>query len=284
MNQYRYLDTDNKVSDYLQSLKDRNISKLGVDLEGEYNLHHYGEHLCLVQIYDGFDSVIIDPQTVRISLIKQFFEDRDLQKIIYDCTGDRTLLFRRYGIAIHSVLDLLPAVELLEFDKKKLSSVLNRVLGLEEKNKKKFQRYNWMKRPVQEDALIYAMEDVKFLIELYDKLMGDLRSKGLYEEYQRINQEIQTRPISRKFIPGLFKKNRFKKLPPESRALMEKLFEIRDEYAERMDLPPNSVVSNEDLFSLSCGQMKAEEIRFSRQVNKSFFSPIQKDFSRALKS
>ena len=171
MKPYRFLNQDKQVRDYLTSLKERGVEVTAVDLEGEFNLHHYGEHLCLVQIFDGRDSVIIDPQTVRISLIKEFFEDSSLKKIFYDCSGDRTLLYRKYGISLNAVIDLLPAVELLELEKKGLGKVLTTVLGLEEKNKKKFQRYNWMKRPIREDALVYAIEDVKYLYELKERLM-----------------------------------------------------------------------------------------------------------------
>lgn len=277
MNSTRYLTTDNQLIEYLRSLKERQVQIVAVDLEGEYNLHHYGEHLCLVQVYDGEQSILIDPQTVQISLIKDFFENPDYQKIFYDCTGDRTLLFRKYNINVNSIVDLLPAVELLEFEKKGLSKVLTAVLGLEEKNKKKFQRYNWMRRPIQEDALVYAIEDVKFLFDLKDKLMKSLQEKNLVEDYNRINQEVQTRPISLDFLPGLFKKNRFKKMSQESQDLFKELFTVRDGYAEKMNLPPNSVVSNENLYQLSCGQINPGQIVFSRQVRREYISRIRDD-------
>ncbi|OQY34944.1 MAG: hypothetical protein B6241_03450 [Spirochaetaceae bacterium 4572_59] len=282
MNSTKYLTTDDQLSDYLLSLKERQIKIVAVDLEGEYNLHHYGEHLCLVQIFDGEYSLLIDPQTIGISLIKDFFENPDYQKIFYDCTGDRTLLFRKYGINPNSIVDLLPAVELLEFEKKGLSKVLTEVLGLEEKNKKKFQRYNWMRRPIQEDALVYAIEDVNFLFDLKDKLMESLQKKGLMEEYDRINQEVQSRPISLEFVPGLFKKNRFKKMSRESQELFRKLFAVRNVYAEKMDLPPNSVVSNENLYQLSCRQMNPGQIIFSRQVRRESIPSIRDDVKQVL--
>ena len=34
---------------------------LAVDFEGEWNLHRYGLHLCLIQISDGEKTFIVDP-------------------------------------------------------------------------------------------------------------------------------------------------------------------------------------------------------------------------------
>ena len=38
------------------------LERIAVDFEGEFNLHIYGEHLCLIQVYDGKSYYIIDPR------------------------------------------------------------------------------------------------------------------------------------------------------------------------------------------------------------------------------
>jgi len=282
MKEYRYLDTDKQVTAFLQSLRERQVTTVAVDIEGEFNLHHYGEHLCLVQIFDRKESVLIDPQTVRISLIKQFFEDPKTLKIMYDCTGDRTILFRKYGISINGVLDLMPAVELLDFQKKNLGAVLQEVLKVEPKSKKKFQRYNWMKRPVEEDALAYAMEDVKYLFDLKEELIGRIIGNKQLDNYLLRNMEVQTRPVALDALPGIFKKDRFRKLSSEGKALFRKLFDERDGFAEKLDLPPNSVVSNEELFRLSESQMTAGNITFTRRIGRDTADSIRREFSRII--
>ena len=273
----RYLYTDKKLSEFLKSLKENGVRSVAVDIEGEFNLHHYGEHLCLVQIYDGREYIIIDPLSVSMDLIRQFFENSGILKIMFDCSGDRTLLFRQYGITVKSIMDLAPAVEILGFEKRNLSSVLMTVLGIDHKQKKKFQRYNWMKRPVDREALNYAVEDVRYLFELKEKLIDSLMKNGLLDEYIRRNIEIQIQPVLTDTVPGVFKRERFKKLPAECKDLFKVLFKKRDSYAKTLNLSPNSVVSNEELFLLSLSKIKADGLSFSKKINKETAEKIKSD-------
>ncbi|MDC7235898.1 MAG: 3'-5' exonuclease [Spirochaetales bacterium] len=279
---YQYLDNDSTLAAYLDSLKTRGVQRVAVDLEGEFNLHCYGEHLCLVQIFDGRDYALIDPFHVRIGLIRDFFENPDISKIMYDCTGDRTLLYRKYGIAVKNIEDLLPAVELLDLEKRNLSFVLTQFLGIQPKAKKKFQQYNWMRRPIQKDALEYALEDVKYLFDLRMELLKEVTALNLLDEYEQKNQLVQTREISLNPVPGIFRKNRFKKMPADSRQLFRQLFDSREEYAERLDIPPNFLVTNENLFRLCQREMRIKHIRFHGRVPHNISEALLQDFSRIL--
>ncbi|QEN07070.1 3'-5' exonuclease [Oceanispirochaeta crateris] len=281
---YHYLDTDNKLKEYISSLHERKIERIAVDLEGEFNLHCYGEHLCLVQIYDGQEYALIDPFKVRINLIRDLMEDLNLRKIMYDCSGDRTLMFRKYGIAINSIEDLLPAAELLDLEKRNLGFVLTHFLGIQPKAKKKFQQYNWMRRPIQREALEYALDDVKYLFDLKIALLKEVAAAGLLEEYEKKNQEAQSREISMKPLPGVFKKNRFKKMPSKSRDLFKQLFDLREGYAEQLDMPPNSVVSNENIFAISQSLMTPGQIRFSGRVPRDISAKLLEEIKTLVRA
>lgn len=276
---YQYLDTDRKLIDYLDSLQSRRIERVAVDLEGEFNLHCYGEHLCLVQIFDGQEFALIDPVNIRISLIRDFFENSEIIKIMYDCSGDRTLLFRKYGIAVKNIEDLFPAAELLDLEKRNLSYVLTRFLSVEPVAKKKFQQYNWMRRPIQAEALEYALEDVKYLFDLKLELLKEVASLNLLDEYEEKNRIVQNREILLNPVPGVMKKNRFKKMTRECRTLFNKLYECREEYAERVNMPPNSVVSNENLFRLSQSEMRLKHLQFHGRVPRGIRESLLQDFS-----
>ncbi len=278
-----YLDSDSKLKSYISSLRERGIERIALDLEGEYNLHCYGEHLCLIQVFDGQEFGLIDPFKVRISLIRDLLEDPNISKIMYDCSGDRTLLYRKYGIAVKAIEDLFPAAELLDLEKRNLSYVLTRFLKVEPKAKKKFQQYNWMRRPIDPEALDYALDDVRYLFELKTSLLAEVAAAGQLDEYEKRNADVQTREISLDPTPGLFKKNRFRNLPVKCQNLMKEFFEIREGYAERLDMPPNSVVSNEHLFSLAQGKMNPGDLTFARRVPSSAASRLIEEFRTAKK-
>ncbi len=281
-NSFLYIDTDKKLNSYTASLEQREVKIIALDIEGEYNLHHYGEHLCLVQIFDRENCIIIDPQTVSDNLIQKLFENTGILKIMYDCSTDRTLMYRKYGINIKSVLDLYPAAELLGYEKKGLGSVLNRHFSHESKSKNRYQKYNWMKRPVDQGALDYAAEDVLYLFDLKEKMIQELISADLLDEYILKNIEAQTRPVLLDPVPGILRKGRYKKLPSKSKKLFLQLYEKREMYAEKLDLPPNSVVSNNDLFSLASGSLGLYDIVYSKNIERSISEKLKSDISKII--
>ena len=69
---YSTIDSDKKLSQLIQSWKQREISSIAMDFEGEFNLHIYGEHLCLIQIFDGQEYFLIDPFKVSKEALKSF--------------------------------------------------------------------------------------------------------------------------------------------------------------------------------------------------------------------
>ncbi len=119
------LKTDSEIYGYLDALDKHDRKIIAVDVEAECNLHCYGEHLCLIQIFDLENEIIIDPFKFKNGEgIKRLFEKRDLLKIMYDSLSDAALLDTAYGIKLKSVLDLRPAVTLLKYPKQSLAHVL----------------------------------------------------------------------------------------------------------------------------------------------------------------
>ena len=92
---YSWISSAGALNELLDKWKENNITSIAVDFEGEFNLHIYGEHLCLVQIFDGKDFYLIDPFCVSAEELKLLFENPELEKIS-DSTcwclrlGDRT--------------------------------------------------------------------------------------------------------------------------------------------------------------------------------------------------
>ncbi|ADK80499.1 HRDC domain-containing protein [Sediminispirochaeta smaragdinae] len=283
MNEHiRFLDNDQATAAWLDDIKARGVREIAVDIEGEFNLHRYGEHLCLVQVWDGEVLAIVDPLVVDLALVREIFESGSFRKIVYDCSSDRTLLYRRYGIHFNEVCDLMPAVVLLDFQKKGLASVLSSVLHIEEKPKKKFQQYDWMSRPIDADALEYAAADVLHLFTLKEELFKRLEEEGLSDEYERQNSEVSSRPIPKEGTPGLLKKKRFLCMPKHGKECFLRLFSIRDEYARELDLPPNRVVSNEELFLLVASRMQPNGIRVPKRMHPSQAQELRHRFTEVL--
>lgn len=259
------LKNEAEIDGYLEELKQKNCNMIALDIEGEFNLHCYGEHLCLVQIYDGEQAIIIDPQQFdNSSGLKKILEKRDLLKIVYDAGSDSVLLEHACGIRLRSILDLRPAVTLLGHEKQSLANVLEAELGLEPINKKKFQQYNWMRRPIDPQALHYAMSDVLHLFKLKERLFARLAADGLMDDYMLQNLMVQNRDRDpRKKHEKAKGYNRLNKTQQE---LFGKLFLIRDTYARELNRPPHYVFSNSELLGLCKPGADAREL-LTRGIN-----------------
>jgi ribonuclease D len=278
MNEYTYIDTDKALSLYLKSLKDSGITSIAMDIEGEFNLHVYGERFCLLQLYDGEREIAVDPLSVSRDLLKNLLEDRDLLKITYDCASDRVLLAKSHGIVMNSILDLRPAVELLNFEKQDLASVLDAALGIQESgSKKRFQQYNWTRRPIDPDAIAYAIQDVRHLFALKDSLLEKLVRTGQLEAYILENLKRQDRvpDVARK--PGVFRSGRHKRLNRTQKQEFQRIHDIRDRYARELDLPPDTVLANKDLFALVTGEIGIGEVRGNRRVPREKLEALKQE-------
>ena len=283
-NNYLYIEDDEVLAGYLKELKNSGKLTVAIDFEGEFNLHQYGNRLCLVQLYDSERSLVIDPFRVSRGKIAGILENRHILKVMYDSSSDRTLLKRDMGININSILDLKPAVDLLDPVKKDLSSVLWEFLGIRVKGKKKYQMYNWTKRPISLEALQYSLSDVQHLFDLRDSLFEKIWERSLLERYFHLNLKIQNKEIPPSSTPRIFKTEKFKRLSKNEQSLLRRLFDVREESARKLNLPPNLVVENDLLFKLVQRTIKLDEVGFHRRVKKKEIQEIKRRFGSIFES
>jgi ribonuclease D len=264
MHPYTLIETDKAFRRWYESLPPERLA-LAVDIEAEFNLHIYGEHFCLLQVYDGVDALAIDPQTVSIGLIKDFLESRDRLKITYDSASDRALLYKNHGILMTAILDLRPAVSLLGLQKQGLGSVLQELLGIEPpRDKQKYQQYNWTRRPIDAGAMAYAIDDVVHLFRLREELLSRINEAGLTDRYLLDNFAVQDRVPETDRKPGMLRDGRFRRLSPDQQELLERLHAEREAVAREVNLPPNTVYPNRALLAIVMDGRSPEGVRPSR--------------------
>ncbi|HOT75869.1 MAG TPA: HRDC domain-containing protein [Candidatus Wallbacteria bacterium] len=280
---HKFIDTEEKMCLYSKELAEKGREIIALDIEGESNLHQYGEKLCLIQIYDGETAVIIDPFKMPIHHIKELIENRSIMKIMFDAAGDRAFLYKNCGVDLKTVLDLQAAVLLLDYEKRDLSSVLKTALDIDlGKSKKKFQMYNWSRRPLSPDAVEYALFDVINLFKLKDKLMADIIARGLFEKFISKNLQVQNKAHIYNSKPKLLRTKTFDSLQKSEKAIFEKLLAIRERYAQKMNLPPNLVLANDLLFKLAEKNIKMSDVKFARVIHDNIKSQIIDEMQKAI--
>ncbi|MDC7227091.1 MAG: ribonuclease D [Spirochaetales bacterium] len=265
--EFKILESTQEIYSFIERLKSENLTTIAMDFEGEFNLHVYGEKLCLIQIFDGCEAYIIDPLKADMSAVKKLFEDEKILKIMWDAQSDISLVVNGYSMTIKSVLDLRPAADLLELTKKDYASVTAEILEIEKKaGKSRFQKYNWMRRPIDKAAVEYALNDVLHLHALRDEVFKRLYDKNLINEFFRLNMIVQNRNYVR--VPGQRHKKMkgYRYLSSNEKKKLKKIFDIRDSFARELNWPPHRVIANPELIEISKGITDPGNIRFDRKI------------------
>jgi ribonuclease D len=260
------MESTSELRSYLKKFENKGYHVIALDIEAESNLHAYGEKLCLVQIFDGVNSIIIDPFKIDRGALKLLFESTNVLKVMYDAGSDLSLLKNTVNIEIKSIMDLRPAVELLDYDKKDLHSVVAFELGIVLEMKRKYQKYNWINRPVSEQAIDYALNDVIHLFTLKDIILAKLYAKKLFEPFLLKNVQIQNKDYTRDREDKYRKINGYSRLRDDKKILFRRVFDIREKYAKLHNMPPHNMIHKDDLINIVKDPEYIDQIRFTKKV------------------
>lgn len=280
--EYLNIDNETELRAYLKKFREKGLHIVALDIEAECNCHAYGEQLCLIQIFDGIDSVVIDPFSIGPDALKLLFEDPGILKVMYDAGSDLSLMKNSAGIEIKSILDLRPGTELLEYEKKDLHSVIAFELGVVLNKKRKYQRYNWTRRPIASEAIDYALNDVKYLLALKDIIMAKLYSKKLFEIFFLRNLQIQGKDYTRGPDDKYRKVSGYSRLQDDKKAVFRNVFDIREKYAKQFNIPPHNVIQKSHLIDIVKNPKAINELKFTKRFGPDMVNKIIHDLKTAV--
>ena len=265
---YTLINGNSDICSLLDEWKKNRTSVIALDIEAENNLHQYGEKLCLVQVNDGTSIYIIDPFKMKKIHLKNLFNNPRILKIMYDASSDLSLLKNGHDMEIKSILDLRPAVELLDYEKKDLHSVIAADLGIRMRKKSKFQRFNWTRRPLPADVLEYASNDVAHLFELKKTVMDKIIAGNLLDEYILLNLTVQTKNYKRSREDSYQKIRGFDRLKGPAKKKVKRIYDLRDIHARELNVPPNEVIPSRALADIASGKTAIADIPFPRRLKE----------------
>jgi len=259
MTPYETIDTDQKLQAFVRHLKERQITTLAMDFEGEFNLHVYGEKLCLVQIFDGQGFFIVDPFAVSAEALKEFLEDRKVLKLFFGAGSDVQLVYKQSKIVLNSVLDLQILAEVAGCVNKGLSSLTEELFGRVTVKKKQFQMHNWTRRPIDREAVEYALSDVESLFEMHRVLMEKIVAAGKVNDAIRA-LVLKTPSSFSRGVPGIYKSEGYVALDPDAKERFEKVLALRERFAQELDCPPDQVIAKAVLFDLAARKLAPDAL------------------------
>lgn len=225
------------------------FSLLGVDLEGEWNLHRYGLHLCLIQVCDGTNVYLIDPLRVGdLGAFLAILEDPAIEIISHGPQSDIVLLDYLYGRRPTRVFDTEKAAQLLGYENTSLSFLLERHFGISKNMKVRVS--DWNQRPLTEQMLNYAAKDVAYLHQLRERMLAELEEKGRVEWLFEECKELEDIRYRKKDNPHMEIPNA-NKLGDRQAMVLKVIYELRDQIARELDKPAYYIIPNNKLVELA---------------------------------
>jgi ribonuclease D len=233
----------------------RAAGRVGIDTEfmGE---GRYRALLCLVQVAvetpDGVRVEVLDPLTTEFdpAPLATVLADPAIQVILHAGRQDVALLRREWQTDIHGIFDTQVAAGFAGLRAQLgYEALLHEMVGVRLRKSASFTR--WDTRPLSDEQIGYAREDVLHLTELADALQSALTARGrldwALEECRVLEEASDEREPSTIFnrLP------RINSLEPAQRAVALELVRWREETARENDRPVPSVLADAPLVEVA---------------------------------
>jgi ribonuclease D len=233
----------------------RASGRLGIDAEfvGE---GRYRALLCLVQVAvddgDGGTRVeVLDPlRGFEPGELRAVLADPAIEKVLHAGRQDVAILRRTWGTDVRNLFDTQVAAGFAGHGAQTgYGPLLQEVLGLRLAKSASFTR--WDRRPLSDEQLQYAREDVADLLALATALQDELRASGRLEWAREECRPLEDSSDDRDPDEAWRRLPRVSRLRPRERAVARELAAWRERTAATEDRPVNSVLADAALVELA---------------------------------
>jgi len=216
----------------------------GIDTEFDWRTTYFPK-LSVIQISIQkhlflIDCLKINPEKV----LKKYLENKNILKIFHSVRSDTTVLSKCLNSKTKNVFDIQLADKILSKGEiKAYGKIVKKFFGIV--LKKGETNSNWLKRPLSENQIDYALDDVDYLLEIFNYQKKSLiKSNSLKDVFllSKKEAELGNQPL---------KKLRLKKQEKKLSKRNKEIFMWREELAESRDIPPAFIFKDKHLLKLS---------------------------------
>lgn len=228
----------------------RRADAIAVDTEFERTSTFF-PILGLIQLCDGETVWLVDPLAIRdFSALRNLLTDPNVVKVFHSCSEDMDVLRHHLDLVPVPVFDTQVAAAFLGYGYSRgYSALVEKVLDVAlEKHET---RSDWLQRPLSESQLVYAAEDVHFLIQVYHQLVGELEATGregwMAEEMAQLQAVAENpEPLENYYlrVKGAWR------LPSPDLARLRAMTLWREREARQRNMPRNRVVPDKALLEM----------------------------------
>ncbi|HVY13560.1 MAG TPA: ribonuclease D [Alphaproteobacteria bacterium] len=208
----------------------------------------YWPRLCLLQAAGESDIAAIDPLAEGIDLAP-FFEllhAPEIMKVFHAARQDIEIFYHMTGFVPAPIADTQVMASVCGYgEAASYEALVNRVAG---GTIDKSSRYtDWAQRPLSEKQLHYALDDVRYLRPVYEKLLQRVADEGRMHWITE-DMAVLENPATYQLHPeNAWKRLKMRVDKPRQFALLRDLAAWREEEAQKMDVPRGRVLKDEAL-------------------------------------
>ncbi|NMC18833.1 MAG: ribonuclease D [Thermogutta sp.] len=245
---HRIISTPHDFQAFCRAL--RGCPRLALDTEFVAE-DSYHPNLCLVQVALDNELVLIDPFPLgSVSAFWETIVGEDVETVVHAGHVDLQFCYFATGRFPPRVFDVQIAAGLAGADYPSgLTNLIQKYVG--DFSPQHETQSDWRRRPLSEWQIVYALDDVRFLLRLRDRLDAILAGLGrrswLGEEVVRHQHEIQKRQESERWqrLAG------HRALSARELAILRELWLWREERASYQNVPARRILRDDLLVELA---------------------------------
>ena len=250
-------------ADGLAALVERLSQAQCIVIDTESNgFHRFPDRICLIQIATDGRAWVVDPLDMSeedVAPLGRLLADRAVEKVMHAASNDIRVFDKEWTFRAVNVFDTSLAAQFCGMDRMGLNTVLKEALGVAIVKSKSLQRADWTVRPLSDEALQYAVDDVLHLQDLRLELRRRLEELGrlewVEEEFRRL-EDVRFRQPDPPEVAFLNTRGS-RGLEPQELAVLRELYVFRHNEGLRRDIPPFKIL-NESILTAIAGAGDAD--------------------------
>jgi len=245
--------------------------------------HTYRPELGLLQFGLRDQCETVDPYKVGdLTPWWEMMADRETTVVVHGGQAEIRFCLTLHGLRPHKLIDVQLAEGFCSGSYPvSYSSLVRNVLGKRLKGGET--RTDWRKRPLSQKQLEYALEDVRYLLRVWDEQRKQLEERGrlewVAEEFERMVTDIEN-DLNRDVWPRL---PGIAPLAPRELAVVRELAQWREQEADRTNRPPRRILRDDLLVELGRRQPRSKkDLLRTRDMNRPAYRKHAEQFLQCI--
>ena len=241
------IQTQRELMEFCERMRSAHVICLDTEFAGE---GRYYREVGTIQVAAEDEVELIDPLAVReLSPLLPALTSPGIVKVFHAGEQDLEIFYRLLGRPVVPIFDTQVAAALLGYgDQISFRSLLEITTGVRLEKGHTFT--DWLRRPLSGSQIEYALDDVRYLGRIYERVERELRAKGRLDwareefgEFERVDirvgriVDVQDFPEARLPLPAL--------------GALQELAAWRELTARRLNMPPGRIVMDPVLVELA---------------------------------